>query len=152
MSCRYVSTLLVHFPARDAPPFDKTIYTGNVRVVSAFSKGIRLSNHLWRYSWVSGLESSTNIGDAILINTFRQFNTDTANALIVYSLYDETWDLAKNTGEYEEGYPMSWALSDYQLNRMKMALDRANRRNLRKFRFMPKGENQAAAGPLLSNE
>ena len=87
--------------------------------------------------------SSTSIGDAILINAFRQFNTDTANALIVYSLYDETWKPARHTGAYEEGYPMSWALSDYQLNRMDIALKRANRRNLRKFRFAITDQKEA---------
>ena len=79
--------------------------------------------------------SSTSIGDAMLARAFQQFNTDTTNALIVYSLYDETWDLAKNEGVYEEGYPMSWTLSDYQLDRMDEALLRANRRQLSKFWF-----------------
>ena len=77
--------------------------------------------------------SNTSIGNGILTNAFKQFNGDTANAIIVYSLYDETWDPAKNTGHYEEGYPMSWALSDYQLNRMEAALQRANGKNLWKF-------------------
>ncbi len=77
--------------------------------------------------------SSTSIGNGMLVNAFTQFNTDTTNAMIVYSLYDESWDLAKNTGEYEEGYPMSWALSDYQLDRMDRALKRANERNLGKL-------------------
>lgn len=79
--------------------------------------------------------SSTSISDGILTHAFRQFNADTANAMIVYSLYDETWDPVKHEGEFEEGYPMSWALSDYQINRMNAALKRANRRNLRKFGY-----------------
>jgi hypothetical protein len=79
--------------------------------------------------------SSTSISDGILVHAFKQFNADTANAMIVYSLYDETWDPAKNTGEFEEGYPMSWALSHYQLNRMEQALRRANRKNWKKFGF-----------------
>lgn len=79
--------------------------------------------------------SSTSIADGVLIQTFNQFNSDTANAMIVYSLYDESWDPSKNKGELEEGYPMSWALSDYQLNRMDAALQRANRKNIRKFAF-----------------
>lgn len=79
--------------------------------------------------------SSTNIGNGILRNAFKQFNSDTANAMIVYSLYDETWDASKNAGEYEEGYPMSWALSDYQLSRMEAAWQRANSRNFRRFAF-----------------
>ena len=80
--------------------------------------------------------SSTNIGDAMLTKAFTQFNNDTANAMIVYSLYDEAWDPAKNTGEYEEGYPMSWALSAYQISRMNEALRRANGSNLGKFSFI----------------
>lgn len=80
--------------------------------------------------------SSTNIGDAMLTKAFTQFNSDTANAMIVYSLYDEAWDPAKNTGEYEEGYPMSWALSAYQISRMNEALRRANGSNLGKFSFI----------------
>lgn len=79
--------------------------------------------------------SSTNIGDGLLTNAFKQFNADTTNAMIVYSLYDETWDPTKNTGEFEEGYPMSWVLSDYQLNRMEAALQRANAGNLPKFGY-----------------
>jgi hypothetical protein len=79
--------------------------------------------------------SSTSIGNGILIKAFKQFNSDTANAMIVFSLYDESWDPAKNTGEYEEGYPMSWALSDYQLHRIEAALRRATSRNLWKFGF-----------------
>ncbi|MGC1240345.1 MAG: hypothetical protein WA874_02095 [Chryseosolibacter sp.] len=79
--------------------------------------------------------SSTSISDGILTHAFKQFNTDTANAMIVYSLYDESWDPAKSTGDFEEGYPMSWALSDYQLSRMERALRRANRKNWEKFGF-----------------
>lgn len=79
--------------------------------------------------------ASTSIGDGILVHSFKQFNTDTANAMIVYSLYDESWDPAKHSGNYEEGYPMSWTLSDYQQHRMEDALRRANRRNLWKFGF-----------------
>ena len=87
--------------------------------------------------------SSTSIGNAMLTSAFRQFNSDTTNALIVYSLYDETWDLAKREGTYEEGYPMSWTLSDYQLSRMNEALQRANRRHLSKFWFA-KGKRTAS--------
>lgn len=79
--------------------------------------------------------ASTSIGDGILVHSFKQFNTDTANAMIVYSLYDESWDPAKHAGNYEEGYPMSWTLSDYQQHRMEDALRRANGRNLWKFGF-----------------
>lgn len=88
--------------------------------------------------------SSTNIGDAVLSNAFEQFNTDTANAMIVYSLYDVTWDPVKNEGAYEEGYPMSWALSDYQLKRMDAALLRASARNLYKFQFHDANESNVA--------
>ncbi len=80
--------------------------------------------------------ASTSIGNGMLIDAFKQFNSDTANALIVYSLYDELWpDPAKTAGEYEEGYPMSWVISHYQLHRMQTALKRAHRKNIRKFNF-----------------
>lgn len=79
--------------------------------------------------------ASTSIGDGILVHSFKQFNTDTANAMIVYSLYDESWDPAQHAGNYEEGYPMSWTLSDYQQHRMETALRRANRKNFWKFGF-----------------
>jgi hypothetical protein len=80
--------------------------------------------------------ASTSIGNGMLIDAFKQFNTDTANALIVYSLYDEQWPVpALDSDEYEEGYPMSWAISEYQLERMKGALLRGNRKNIRKFNF-----------------
>lgn len=79
--------------------------------------------------------ASTSISDGILTHSFRQFNADTANAMIVYSLYDETWDPSKHDGTFEEGYPMSWALSDYQITRMEQALQRAHRKNLRRFGF-----------------
>jgi hypothetical protein len=79
--------------------------------------------------------SSTSIGDGLLTNAFRQVNPDTTNAMIMYSLYDESWDLAKNMGAFEEGYPMSWSLSDYQLHRMDIALKRAMEKNFGKFAF-----------------
>lgn len=76
--------------------------------------------------------SSTDIGDGILTNAFRTLNTDTANAVIVYSLYNPVVD----AGKPEEGYPMSWALSAYQLQRMNKALLRENRSNFRKFNWV----------------
>jgi hypothetical protein len=80
--------------------------------------------------------ASTNIGNRMLIDAFKQFNSDTANALIIYSLYNESWpDPSQTGGDYEEGYPMSWVISHYQLNRMEAALERANRRNIKKFNF-----------------
>ncbi|MEX2235781.1 MAG: hypothetical protein WD824_26725 [Cyclobacteriaceae bacterium] len=114
------------------------LHITNSEIVRRPSKDIHpLTNDLFSpVLTLAGMQgSSTSIGDGILVNAFKQFNTDTANAMIVYSLYDETWDAAKTTGDYEEGYPMSWTLSDYQLNRMELALQRANRRNLWKFGF-----------------
>jgi len=114
------------------------LHITNSEVVPAPSKDIHpLTNDvLAPVLTLAGMQgSSTSISDGILINAFRQFNADTANAMIVYSLYDETWDPAKKQGQFEEGYPMSWALSDYQINRMDGALQRANRRNLRKFGY-----------------
>lgn len=90
--------------------------------------------------------SSTSIGDGLLVNAFRQVNRDTADAMIVYSLYDETWDPTKNMGKFEEGYPMSWSLSDYQLYRMEVALKRANATNLQKFEFGKRGIGVPLAG------
>lgn len=85
---------------------------------------------------LAGMQGArTSIGDGILVHSFRQFNADTAHAMIVYSLYDESWDPAVHGRNHEEGYPMSWTLSDYQQHRMEGALRRANRRNLWKFGF-----------------
>lgn len=73
--------------------------------------------------------ASTNIGDGLLAHAFGRINAHADSAIIVYSLYDENW----RKGEYEEGYPMSWALSDYQLSRMDAALRRASRKSQRQF-------------------
>lgn len=115
------------------------VHITNSEVVSPPAKDIHpLTNDLLApVLTLAGMQgSSTNIGDGMLTNAFKQFNSDTANARIVYSLYDQTWDVARSAGEYEEGYPMSWAISGYQLNRMNDALRRANSDNLRKFAFM----------------
>lgn len=114
------------------------LHITNSEVVSPPAKDIHpLTNDLLApVLTLAGMQgSSTSIGDGMLTHAFKQFNSDTANARIVYSLYDQTWDVAKNRGEYEEGYPMSWVLSGYQLNRMETALRRANNRNFRKFGF-----------------
>lgn len=114
------------------------VHLTNSEVVSTPSKGIHpLTNDLLApVLTLAGMQgSSTSIGDGLLINAFKQFNGDTANAMIVYSLYDATWDPAKNMGQFEEGYPMSWSLSDYQLHRMDLALKKANATNLPAFGF-----------------
>lgn len=114
------------------------LHITNSEIVPRPSKDIHpLTNDLFSpVLTLAGMQgASTSIGHGILAHAFKQFNADTANAMIVYSLYDETWDRARAGGAYEEGYPMSWALSDYQLNRMDQALQRANRRNLWKFGF-----------------
>jgi len=114
------------------------LHITNSEIVQSPSSDIHpLTNDLFApILTLAGMQgSNTNIGDAMLTRAFRQFNSDTTNALIVYSLYDETWDLTKSKGIYEEGYPMSWTLSDYQLARMDEALQRANRRHLSKFWF-----------------
>lgn len=114
------------------------LHITNSEVVATPSKDIHpLTNDLLApVLTLAGMQgSSTSISDGILSEAFRQFNADTANAMIVYSLYDEAWDPAKTNGRFEEGYPMSWTLSDYQINRMEGALGRANRRNLGKFGF-----------------
>ncbi|MEX1241976.1 MAG: hypothetical protein WEB30_19815 [Cyclobacteriaceae bacterium] len=114
------------------------LHITNSELVATPSKDIHpLTNDLLApVLTLAGMQgSSTSISNGILTQAFRQFNADTTNAMIVYSLYDETWDPAKTQGNFEEGYPMSWALSDYQINRMERALARANRRNLGKFGF-----------------
>lgn len=121
----------------------KIIHLTNSEVVPAPSKGIHpLTNDLLApVLTLAGMQgSSTSIGDGLLMNAFKQFNGDTANAMIVYSLYDETWDPAKNMGQFEEGYPMSWSLSDYQLHRMDLALRKANATNLPQFGFAPRSQ------------
>jgi hypothetical protein len=115
------------------------LHITNSEVISRPSGGIHpLTNDLLApVLTLAGMQgSTTNIGNGMLANAFQQFNSDTANATIVYSLYDERWDPSGQDGEYEEGYPMSWALSAYQLSRMKAALKRSNDTNLRKFGFL----------------
>ncbi len=64
--------------------------------------------------------ANTDIANGLLNEAFLPFNTDTANARIVFNLYDTRW---AGTG-FEDGYPMSWALSHYQQHRMSVALER----------------------------
>ncbi len=73
--------------------------------------------------------SSTSIGDGLLEHAFSRINADPDSAIVVYSLYDEHYKPGKNQSAYEEGYPMSWALSHYQRHRMDAALKRATRKN-----------------------
>lgn len=79
--------------------------------------------------------SSTNISDRVLVNTFEDLNNGKSDLLIEYSLYDEDWNTSEHEDKYEEGYPMSWVISDYQLHRMKTALQRANKKLHDQFYF-----------------
>jgi hypothetical protein len=80
--------------------------------------------------------SSTNIGNGILRNAFKPFNSDSTTALITYSLYNSDWPKTESEkGKYEEGYPMSWVISHYQLDRIEKALKEANNKNFDKFKF-----------------
>jgi len=75
--------------------------------------------------------SSTAISDEVLQNNFRLFTRDTSNSMIEYSLYNRGYDSlttdsmgGRTKPKYEETYPMSWVISDYQLDRMEKALER----------------------------
>lgn len=78
--------------------------------------------------------ATTDVTNGLLVDAFRPFNTDTSHAQIVYSLYDEQWS-ADQPGTFEDGYPMSWALSRYQRHRMADALRRENERKMDAFFF-----------------
>lgn len=79
--------------------------------------------------------ASTSISTGTLTQSFMLFSNDTVHAVIDYNLYDKTFpvDTAKNV--YEEGYPMSWVISDYQINRMDSALRNAHAYMLKDFYF-----------------
>jgi hypothetical protein len=79
--------------------------------------------------------SSTSISNGILKSNFLLFTNDTTNAIIQYNLYDKNFGKETEEGlktpaekkeerKFEEGYPMSWVISDYQLARMDSALRR----------------------------
>ncbi|HEX8269139.1 MAG TPA: patatin-like phospholipase family protein [Flavobacterium sp.] len=70
--------------------------------------------------------SSTNISDGVLRQYYlREFNGDTSNAYIKYNLYDMQYAGKKS----EEGYPMSWVISEYHFARMNKALVREVKKN-----------------------
>lgn len=86
---------------------------------------------------LAGLQnSSTKIGNGILLNNFRELNNDRKDAFIEYSLYKTSWDSVKNCVTHEEPYPMSWSISDYQLERMSQRIESANAENKNRFWFM----------------
>jgi predicted acylesterase/phospholipase RssA len=72
--------------------------------------------------------SSTLLYTGSLKQYFKDFNDDTSNAIINYSLYVK--------GEKQEAYPMSWVISCYQLERMHRRLFNANIENKSKFWFL----------------
>lgn len=93
--------------------------------------------------------ASTSISNNILQANFKLFAADTTNALIEYSLYDKDFgkraegknEMRKKQEEkekYEEGYPMSWVISDYQLTRMHNALLRYKKQEQDWFYFYKK--------------
>ncbi|MEO8473784.1 MAG: hypothetical protein ABI477_16405 [Chryseolinea sp.] len=90
--------------------------------------------------------ASTSISTSTLGSDFILFSKDTIGSLIEFSLYRNTMELADtslyasdttriDTTKYEEGYPMSWVISDYQLSRMNKALKLANFENMRHLYF-----------------
>jgi len=81
---------------------------------------------------LAGLQgSSTHIYTANLRHYFNLFNHDTASGVIKYSLYDPV-------KTDEEGYPMSWAISGYQLERMHRRLAAVNTEQKNVFWFLGK--------------
>jgi hypothetical protein len=77
--------------------------------------------------------ASTKVGTRILQTYFQKNFNKKSDGFIIYSLYDPKYDY-KNKG-YEEGYPMSWVISEYQSDRTKDALARENEKHLGKFWF-----------------
>lgn len=78
--------------------------------------------------------ASTSVSTAILTQNFMLFSKDTVHAILDYNLYDKSYE-SDDRDNYEEGYPMSWVISDYQLARMDRALGIANAEMLRYFYF-----------------
>jgi hypothetical protein len=80
--------------------------------------------------------ASTKVGTGILKTYFQKNFNKNEDGFIIYSLYEKGYFDRKN--EYEEGYPMSWVISEYQSNRTKGALARENGEHLGKFYFAGK--------------
>jgi hypothetical protein len=111
--------------------------------VDTFEKMPPLVNDLFTpILTLAGMQgSSTRISNADMEEYFKEFNKDTANAVINYSLYLDTIkpDNTKkrlDTVKHEESYPMSWVISFYQLNRMHNRLIKTNEDNKDKFWFL----------------
>ncbi|MEJ7646382.1 MAG: hypothetical protein WKF87_17425 [Chryseolinea sp.] len=79
--------------------------------------------------------ASTSISNGVLTRNFLLFAKDTVNSLIEYNLYDKSYSPQDHNKKYEEGYPMSWVISDYQKDRMDSALRLANVQNMKRFYF-----------------
>ncbi len=96
--------------------------------------------------------ASTRLSTASLELYFRDFNSDTTNAIINFGLYPTDWkpscgsksfcftNYSDSAREAGESFPMSWVISCYQLERMHMRLLKANEENASKFWFLKAGK------------
>jgi len=122
------------------------LHNSNAEVLPKPSKNIHpLTNDLLApLLTLAGMQgASTSISNGVLTRSFLLFAKDTVNSLIEYNLYDKFYSPEDHNKKYEEGYPMSWVISDYQIDRMDSALRLANLQNMKRFYFYdPKLDNK----------
>lgn len=123
------------------------VHNSNAEVIPRPSPRIHpVSNDLFApLLTLAGMQgASTSISTATLTQNFMLFSNDTVHAIIDYNLYDKSFPVDASKDQYEEGYPMSWVISDYQLNRMDSALKNAHAESLRNFYFFKPAEDTLA--------
>ncbi len=114
------------------------LHNSNAEVLPKPTKDIHpLTNDLFApLLTLAGMQgASTSISNGVLTRNFLLFTKDTVNSLVEYNLYDKFYSPGEHNKKYEEGYPMSWVISDYQIDRMDSALRRANLQNMKMFYF-----------------
>lgn len=114
------------------------LHNSNAQIYSKPSGAIHpINNDLFSpLLTLAGMQgASTSISTGTLTQSFMLFSNDTVHAVIDYNLYDKTFPVDTARNIYEEGYPMSWVISDYQINRMDDALRNAHAEMLRDFYF-----------------
>ncbi|HTF16550.1 MAG TPA: hypothetical protein VK658_00685, partial [Chryseolinea sp.] len=120
------------------------LHNSNAEIFSRPSKQIHpLTNDLFApLLTLAGMQgASTSISTGTLTQNFVLFSKDTLHAIIDYNLYDRSFQVDTARRKYEEGYPMSWVISDYQINRMDSALRNANASMLKDFYFYRASED-----------
>ena len=120
------------------------LHNSNAEVFPRPSKRIHpLNNDLFApLLTLAGMQgASTSISTGTLTQNFVLFSKDTVHAIIDYNLYDRAFQVDTARRKYEEGYPMSWVISDYQINRMDSALRNANASMLKNFYFFKAAED-----------